>query len=138
MALRDEIFFDLDVVLNDAVMDHDYLVVAICVGMGVEVCGGAVSCPPSMPDSRDALREGTSQRRGEVDQLSRLFVHCGNSIGIEHGDSRAVVASIFEGGESLKNYWSRLAGSCVADYSTHIRLSRYRDQLIQSVDSKRR
>ena len=103
MALGEELLFQLDVILDDAVVDHHDFAGAIAVRMGVFLGGAAVRGPARVADAVDAVERRDADRFFEIAQLARGAADFELAVVADDGDAGRIVAAIFEAAQAIQN-----------------------------------
>jgi hypothetical protein len=106
----------LQVVLDDAVVDHRHPLEGV--GVGVLVGGAAVGGPAGVADAGGARHRLDREAGDEVLQLP-LGPHHLEPARPDGGDARRVVATVLEPCKPAEQHVSRAAGADVSDDSTH-------------------
>jgi len=125
VALGDEGGLELEIVFDDAVVDHDESSGAVAVRVGVFFGGAAVGRPPRMPNAIRAVDGVFGEDLGEVAELaggSAELEGVGRAVGCGaagYGDAGGVISAVFEAGEALHDDGDAGLGTDVTDDSTH-------------------
>src|SRR5271154_4128403 len=91
VALSGQLFFQLDVVLDNSVVHHHDFGVAIAMGMGILFSGTSMSCPAGVANTINTLKRGGPDRFLEVAQLSGCPANLEFAVFADYGDSRRVI-----------------------------------------------
>ena len=94
-------FFRRDVVFDDAVVHHDDLAGAVAVRMGVLFGGAAVGGPAGVADAVGAIERLQADRLFQVAQLAFGAAHLQSFTVAGDGDSRRVVAAVFQATQAV-------------------------------------
>src|SRR5699024_7647785 len=95
------------------------------VRVGVDVGGSTVGGPPDVPDAGD--RRGYRAGQDLLEQIGQFagFLRRGQAVRAGQGDSGGVIAAVLQPAQALQHHlqWALTGsgGTCVADYSAHIR-----------------
>src|ERR1700729_2551702 len=120
-----ELFFEGEVVFDEAVVDYDERAGAVAVGVGVLFGGAAVSGPAGMADSEGAVDGGVGEDGLEVDELAggSAELHGGVAVGASgaasYGYAGGVVAAVLEAAKTFDDDGDDCFRSDVSDDSTH-------------------
>ena len=96
VALAAQLFFQGQVVLDDAVVDHDDVALAVAVGVGVLLAGAAVGGPAGVADAVDAVERLQPNRLFQVAELALAAADFELAVVAHHRDARRVVAAVFQ------------------------------------------
>src|SRR5258708_2704775 len=118
MALGLQIRLEGDVVLDDAVVDHHDIALAVGVRMGIVLGGLTVGRPACVPDADLAIERALGEDGLEVLQLADRAAGL-DPDAVQHRDPGRVVAAVFETTKALENDGAGLTGADVADDATH-------------------
>ncbi len=118
MAPGLQLFSQLGVVFDDAVVDHGKLVSAVEVGVGVLVGGPAVGRPAGVADPDPGLPALAAEVVIEDGDPSHLFVHLEGAL-IQVGHPRGVVAAVLQRLQAVHQYRNRVLAADVADDTAH-------------------
>jgi len=120
VALMLELLLELGEVLDDAVVDHHDLAIAIPVRVGIQGGGLAVGGPARVPDPHPSGQLGLGGHLPlQVGNLAGGLDHArGRPLG-EDGDPSGVVAAVFQALQGLKDYRRGLPLADVADDAAH-------------------
>src|SRR5882672_696999 len=128
VGFRDELvafflqfFFQLEVVFDDAVVHHDYLSGAVAVRMSIFFGGAAVSRPARMANSIGALNRGFGDDFFQVPELPGSAPNLQFAVLRHDGDTRGIVATVFELAQTFDDYRHNFLRADVADNSAHER-----------------
>ncbi len=119
MAALSELLLEREIVLDDAVVDHDDLAGAVAVRMGVLFGGTSVSGPARVADAVGAVHRLEADDLFEVAQLAlgaadfEPFAVAGDR------DARGVVSAILEPLEAIEDHGNHALFTDVSDDSTH-------------------
>src|SRR5277367_2066917 len=96
-----ELFFEGEVVFDDAVVDHDERAGAVAVGVGVLFGGAAVGGPAGVADAEGAVDGGVSEDGFEIAELAggSAELHAVWTTG--YGDAGGVVAAVLEAAQTF-------------------------------------
>ena len=118
MALLDELFFQAEIVLDDAVVHDDKVARAIRMRMRIAVRRTAVRCPARMADTNRALRhvilDLVAQRREAADALLDA-----DAIAVIDSDAGRIVAAVLKLRESLEQKVRSLLVTDITYNTTH-------------------
>ncbi len=120
MTARDELFSELTVVLNDAVMHENDVAHTIAMRMRVEIAGWSVSSPTRMPYRLTSMGQGFHQWT-EVRQTP-LALHGRDPRGIQNRYPRRIVSPVFQPAQSVKYDARCLFSSYVTYNAAHCRV----------------
>ncbi len=116
----EQLRLEVDPVLDDPVVNHDHIAVAVEVGMGVSCVGGAVSGPPCVTDPGVGLTRALPVHQSlQVGDSTGLFQDRERPAMIE-GDPCRVVAPVFESGQTRHQDVDHGSGPDVSNNSAHI------------------
>ena len=102
MAGGGELFFEGDVVFDDAVVNDDEGPGAVAVRVGVFFGGAAVSGPTGVSDAEGAVDGVGFEDFGEIAELAGSAAELEFAVGAAgYGYAGAVVAAVFEAGEAF-------------------------------------
>ena len=88
VSLSSEFAFEIEVVFDDTVVDHDDAAGAVTMGMGVLFSGAAVRGPARMPDAVSAIERIPGQNLFKILQLTRSTAYLKESAaGTSYSDS---------------------------------------------------
>jgi hypothetical protein len=124
VAVGDEPLLELVVVLDDAVVDNDYVAGAVEVGVCVDFVGLAVGGPAGVSDAKGAREGGLGDGCDEVVDLASGFAYVEGAVAIDDGDACAVVAAVGEPGEPVYDDGLGFTTAKVTEDSAHVSLSR--------------
>ena len=111
------------VVLDDPVVDQGYAVVSVAVWVCVELVHRSVGCPTGVGESEGALDSTDGFELGfEVRDASDGFGDL-ESVAVDRGDARGVVAAVFESFEPFEEEGLSGFVSDVGDDAAHRRFS---------------
>ncbi len=110
----------MEVVLDDAVVDHGDGPLLVRVGMAVELGGRAVRRPPGMPQADAALQRVPAQLFGEAFEPSLAFDDVHFALPVQHGDSGGIIAPVLQLFEAAHQDGLGLLVTDVADDTTHV------------------
>jgi len=120
VALGDEFALQFQVILHNAVMDHDDAARAIPMGVGVLFGGPPVGSPAGVADAEGAIDGMFAQDLFQIDQLARSAAHLkGGAVGTAHGDARRVVAAVFQPPQPFDDDRNHLLWTDITDNSAH-------------------
>ena len=109
----------LAVVFDDAVVHNRDAASHVGVRVGVAVVGRAVGCPPSVPDAGRPVDRAVAELLLEILDPPGLLGDLQRAVAVDDGDTRGVVAAVFEQPQAVEDDLQRVAGSDVADDSAH-------------------
>ncbi len=119
VAFGDQLFLQLDVIFDNAVVHHDDFAGAIAMRMRVFFRGAAVSGPARVADAVDAVERRDANRFFEIAELARGAANFHFAVIAYHGDAGRVVAAIFEAPEPVENQRHNPLRPDIADNSAH-------------------
>src|ERR1017187_6534396 len=114
-----EALFQWQIVLDDSVVHHDHVALAVAMGVGVLFGGTAVSGPAGVAD---AARPVQRVHADDILQIAQLTLGAANLeliIAAIDGEPSRIVAAVFQPLQPLQNDRHRLAVPDVPDDSTH-------------------
>ena len=120
IALLDELFALLLIILDDAVMDGDDIAVVARMRMRIDSRGFAVRCPAGMADAA-----GTLDRLAVIGhfrkhlELALFLDDLGLIFSVADGDARRIISAVLQLGESVKQHRCCLIASDISYDSTH-------------------
>src|SRR5271163_1870695 len=114
-----QLFFQLDVVLDDAVVHHHDFTAAIAMRMCIFFGGSSVRRPAGVPDTIDALQGSDADGFFKVSQFPRRAANIEFAVLAHNGNSRRVVAAVFQPPEAVQNQRNDAFGTYIAYDSTH-------------------
>ena len=120
VALGGEFALQVEIVFDDAVVDHDDAAGAVAMRMGILFGGAAVRGPAGVADA-----EGAVERDARAALLpgwpacrERGRLRAGR-VGTAHGDAGRVVAAVLEAPQTFDDDWNDLLAADVTDDSAH-------------------
>ena len=116
----DQLLLQSQVILDDAVMHHDDVAVAIAMRMGILFGGPSVRRPARVADAVGAFHRVQPQNLFEVAQLALRPPHAQAVALFEHRDPGRVVAAVFQPLQPIQDDGNCLLISDVANDSTHV------------------
>ena len=119
VSFRDETALQRQVVLNDAVVRNDDAAFAIAMRMRVFFGRTAMSRPARVTESELTGNRFLLEQIFKILQLARTPNDLQLAV-LDNGDSRRVIAAIFERLESAHDDGNRIARSYVSEYSAHV------------------
>ena len=119
VAACPELSAQLAVVLDDAVVDHDDVAVAVGVRMSVGLGCLAVGGPARVADTGVAHGQGAVDLAPQAGKLARVLGDGQGAVVVEDGEAGAVIAPVFELSQPVEHDGCRLLRAHVADDSTH-------------------
>jgi hypothetical protein len=120
MILLPQIVFQIEIVLDDAVMNHDHPGGAVAMRVGVFFSGPAVRSPARMAHAVGAVERLLAQHIFKIAQLALGALNLQVVVFIHHRDSGRVIAAIFKFAQPIDDERDNLFISNVSNYSTHI------------------
>ena len=115
-----ELFFEGDVVFDDAVVDDDEGAGAVAVGVGVLFGGAAVGGPPGVADAEGAV-DGVGGDDGlEVAKLAGGAAEFEGGGASGYGDAGGVVAAVLKAAQAFNDDGDDGLGADVSNDSTHV------------------
>jgi hypothetical protein len=114
-----ELLLEREEVLDDAVVDDDDVSTAVAMRVGVVLVRLAVRGPARVAHAEAALERLLRQLRLEVRQLA-FGAHDFHAAAVDDGDSRAVVAPVFELLQTADEYRHHITCADVSDDSAHV------------------
>src|SRR5256714_2615841 len=118
VAFSLELFFELEIIFDDAVVDDDDLSGAVAVGMRVFFGGPAVGGPAGVADAVGAVDGRFLQGFFEIAELAGGTANFELAV-LKHSGARGIVAAIFELAESFNNDRYNFFRADVADNAAH-------------------
>ncbi len=118
VSFLQKLIFELQVVLDDAVVDERHLLEVVVVGVGIQVSGGPVGRPAAMRHRELALGHILGHDSPELAELARPLEDL-DVRAVQIGDARTVVAPILQASELVKNDLDRILGSDISGNSAH-------------------
>ena len=109
----------VQIVLDDAVVHHHDVAVAIAMRMRVLFGGPAVRRPARVADAVGAVDRVQPDGVFQVAQLARGAPHRQVMVAVQDRDAGRIVAAIFQAPQAVQNDRDRLPVPDVADNSTH-------------------
>jgi hypothetical protein len=126
VALGDERLLEGQVILDDAVVDHDERARAVAVGVGILLCGAAVGGPPSVADAEGAVHGRALDDGFQVAKLAgsatKLQAAAAVACGVSgYGDAGGVITAIFEATQAFDDGGDNRFRANVSNDSAHIK-----------------
>src|SRR6185437_2474936 len=115
-----QLFFQLQVMLDDAVMNYYDAPGAIAMGMVVFFSYPSLSCPACVADSIGSVEWAKPDNLFEVAKLPLGPAYFQQVAFVDHSDTRGVVAAILELPQALNDQRHNLLVSNVANNSAHM------------------
>ena len=126
MALRLQVLPQLGEVLDDAVVDHHDLLVAVGVGMGIDDGGTPVRGPAGVADAEPASGHLLGESLDQGVDLGGALHDGGLAIRlVEDGDPGRIIAAVLEPLEALHDDGRRRSLAQVANNPAHIPAASY-------------
>ena len=119
VALLKELLLHLQVVFDDAVMDHGDGVHQV--GMGVGLGGAAVGGPAGVADAHLARQGLPAQQLVQFDQFAHAAAN-GQAVIADHRHPRRIIAPILQAFQAVQNDGHGLLGPQITDNAAHIYL----------------
>src|SRR6185437_16628116 len=119
VAFREELIFQLDVVLNNSIVHDHNLAGAIAVRVGVFFGRAPMRGPTRVPDAIQAVERIESDGFLQITQFSWRAPNLEFPVVAHNGDSRRIVAAIFETLQAIEDQRHNPLRSYVPDDSTH-------------------
>src|SRR6267142_285004 len=119
VAFALELFFEFEIVFDDAVVDDDDLAAAIAMRMGVFFRGAAVRGPTCVTDAVGTVKRGFLNGLFEVAKFAGCATKLEFSIGTDYGDAGRIVAAIFELAQAFDNNRDNLFWADITHYPAH-------------------
>ncbi len=101
MAFGNQLLFQREIVLDDAVVDDDDFSGAIAVRVGVFFSGAAVGGPAGMADTVGAVERLDADDLFKIAELALGAAHLQTLAIARHSDARRVIAAIFKLAQAL-------------------------------------
>ena len=120
MALSLQLLFQIEIVLDDAVVDDDDLARAVAMGVGVLFGRPAVRRPPSMADAIVAGQRRQPDDRFKVGELASAPPKVHTAVAHD-GHARRVVAAVLEPPQPVDENRHNVFGPDISDDSAHNR-----------------
>jgi hypothetical protein len=120
VAFFDQLALQSQVILDDAVMHHHDVAVAIAMRMGILFGRPSVCRPTRMADAIGPFYRIQTQSLFEVTQLALCPPHPQAVALFEHCDSGRIVSPVFQALQPVEDYGYRFLPSDVANYSAHV------------------
>ncbi|SRR5258705_8817308 len=114
-----QLFFELQVILDDAIVNYDNAPGAIAMGMGVFFSRPAVSGPACVADSVGSVEWAKPDNFFEVAKLPFGPAYFQQVAFVDHRDTGRVVAAILELPQAVNDQRHNLLVSNIANNSTH-------------------
>jgi len=111
--------FQREIVLDDPVVDHDQLALAVRVRVGVLLARPSVGGPAGVADAEGAFQRLGAQALLEVLQLADRAAAVQAAL-VDHGDARRVVPAVLEPAQALDDDGHRVPRPHVADDPAHV------------------
>src|SRR6266704_4911480 len=116
-----QLFLELEVVLDNAVVDDDDFAGAVAMRMGVLLSRTAMRGPARRTDAVSAIKRRFGDDLFEIAELARGAADLQLAILPHDGDARGIVATIFELAQAFYDNRNNLLGPDIADYPAHAR-----------------
>ena len=116
-----QLFPEFLVILDNSIVDTNYIPIIAAVRMRVQLTRFPVSCPTGMPDSTCSVHCHSVIRlfRKNAQAAFRLYdLHI--LLAVPDRDSSRVISTVFQFCKSVKQHRSRLSMSCKSNDSTHM------------------
>ena len=120
VALQLELVLELQVVLDDAVVDHHDVAGAIAMRMRVLFGGPAVRRPARVADAVGPVHRIHADRVFQVAQFARRAAHRQMIVAVQDRDPGRVVTAVFEPAQAIQNDGDCSSVPDIADNATHI------------------
>jgi len=119
-ALGEQLFFQLEEVLDDAVVNEGELAVVTELRVRVAVGRSTVGCPAGVADTGGAVLDRVDlELVNEGLELARLLAGVDDAVGIDNRDSGGVVAPVLLATEASEEHLDALAVSDISNDSAH-------------------
>ncbi len=120
VALRRQFALQVEIVFDDAVVDHDNAARAVAMGMRVLFRGSAMRGPAGMADAEGSLQRMFVENIFQIGQLAGGAAHLEDGrIRAAHCDACRVVAAVFEAPQPLNNDRDNLLRTDIPNNSAH-------------------
>src|SRR5215469_6151466 len=116
-----QLFFQLEIILDDSVVDDHVLTRAIAVGVRVFLRWTPVCCPTRVAYAVGAVKRGLLNRFLEVAEFSGSAPNFKFAVCPNHGDAGRIVTAIFQFAQALDNDRNNFLRADVADNTAHSR-----------------
>jgi len=103
VAFFDELMFQLEVILDDAVVDYDDLTGAVAMRVRIFFRGPPVSGPARVPDTVHTVQWSYADGFFEVAQFSRGATDFKLAVLADDGDARRIITAVFETPEPVED-----------------------------------
>jgi len=123
MAFLMEFFFQFEVVFDDSVVHHDDLSAAVAVRMRIFFGWAAMGGPARVADSVRAFDGRFGDDLFEVSELAWGTPNLQLAVLGDNGDSRRIVAAVFQLAQTFDDDGDNFLRADVADNSAHAGLS---------------
>ncbi len=115
-----QVFLDLQIVFDDAVVHQSDGTVLADMGMGVDVVGLAVGSPAGVSDAKAAVQIGAAvDHIAEHLQPALALFHLETMLFRAHGHTGRVIAPVFHPGQAVQQDRRRLLPSHISNNSAH-------------------
>ena len=118
VPLADQVVAQGLVILDDAIVDERELVALVKVRVGILIRHAAMGGPAGVADAHGALRRLGQQEIGQVGNAAHALAHLHRPT-LDGGDTRRVVAAVFEPPQPIQEDGSRLGLSDISNDSAH-------------------
>ncbi len=116
-----QLFFELEVVFDNAIVDDDDLAGAVAMRVGVLFSGAAMSGPARVADAVGAIQRRLGDNLLEIAKLTRGAADL-QLAGLRHdGDARRIITAILKFAQSFDDDRHNFLGPDIANYSAHAR-----------------
>ena len=119
VALRAELVLQREIVLDDAIVDHDDVAGAIAVRVRVLFGGTAVRGPAGVADAVGAIHGIGTDGFFEIAQFAGGAANGELIVAVEDRDAGRIVAAIFQSPQAIEDDGDRFTRSEITDYSAH-------------------
>ncbi len=123
VSFGEKLLFQVDVVLDDSVVDHDDLAGAIAVRMSVFLRRAAVRGPARVADAVDAVDWRDADGFLEVAQLSGGAANFKFAIVAHDGDAGRIISAIFQAPQAVQDQRHHALWADITDNAAHGRCS---------------